>query len=271
MIYLVAPFSPPFQVILPNTNIQRPDKRTVGEDQSVLLDGGRRFRSYRKHVRAWQQLRIFMNEEMIIFNKFLLFVRIPYLCASTQAFISMDIYHHFPFHSILIQTSILLGCTAFVMSLEEILIYQHHKLAKYGGNSPPLKRTLIVSTRTNRTVYIEFKIGQTLHKTSLNAIRLWFNCSLIPMDKANVLHRVIIANDCSARGAESGNERKKARKKEERRFQVLWIGVYMWPFLLIMDLYPALCTVYYTEPTVNRNSQHQVEVVTWVWKDYAIE
>lgn len=46
---------------------------------------------------------------------------------------------------------------------------------------------------------IGFKIGQPLHKTSLNAIRLWFNCSLISMDKANVLHRVIIANHCSGR------------------------------------------------------------------------
>lgn len=45
----------------------------------------------------------------------------------------------------------------------------------------------------------DFKIGQPLHKTSLNAIRLWFNCSLISMDKASVLHRVIMANDCSGR------------------------------------------------------------------------
>lgn len=36
----------------------------------VYFAGGRRFRSYRKHVQAWQQLRIFMNEEMIIFNKY---------------------------------------------------------------------------------------------------------------------------------------------------------------------------------------------------------
>ena len=54
------------------------------------------------------------------------------------------------------------------------------------------------------TACIEFEIGQPLHETSLNAIRLWFNCSLISMDKANVLHRVIMANDCSGRGAESG-------------------------------------------------------------------
>lgn len=59
-------------------------------------------------------------------------------------------------------------------------------------------------TRTSsciNCVCASFKIGQPLQKNSLNAIRLWFNCSLISMDKANVLHRVITANDCSERGA----------------------------------------------------------------------
>lgn len=59
-------------------------------------------------------------------------------------------------------------------------------------------------TRTSsciNCVCVSFKIGQPLQKNSLNAIRLWFNCSLISMDKANVLHRVITANDCSERGA----------------------------------------------------------------------
>lgn len=47
---------------------------------------------------------------------------------------------------------------------------------------------------------MSFKIGQSVQKNSLNAIRLWFNCTLISMDKANVLHRVITANDYSERG-----------------------------------------------------------------------
>lgn len=41
--------------------------------------------------------------------RFLLFVSLPYLSAFTRAFISTDIYHDFPFQSILIQTFVFTG------------------------------------------------------------------------------------------------------------------------------------------------------------------
>lgn len=96
--------------------LERQRNRT---NYSLPLLGLSRHRSYKLTI---PQRSSILQPARFSTIRFLLFVRIPYLCASTQAFISMDIYHHFPFHSILIQTSILLGCTAFVMSLEEILV-----------------------------------------------------------------------------------------------------------------------------------------------------